>query len=118
MQIDVVPDEIVAFWREAGPSRWFVKDEAFDARCVQRFHDLWEAGTAGMLAAWEPEAESARRNPRECSDGNGTGDSAHWSRKPEPNTEPEYRFGTHGGPVQSKWRRDTQDGLRTCTPTV
>lgn len=28
---------IVAFWREAGPERWFTRDAAFDAQCETRF---------------------------------------------------------------------------------
>jgi uncharacterized protein (DUF924 family) len=37
--------EIVAFWDDAGPGRWFTKDEAFDAALRRRF------GHAHMLAA-------------------------------------------------------------------
>ena len=25
--------EVVAFWREAGPAKWFSKDDAFDQAC-------------------------------------------------------------------------------------
>ena len=29
--------EVVAFWREAGPERWFKKDPAFDEEIRRRF---------------------------------------------------------------------------------
>ena len=45
--------EIVAFWREAGPEKWFAKDEAFDAEIVRRFLPIHEDAAAGKLGAWE-----------------------------------------------------------------
>ena len=35
------PQVIVDFWREAGPEKWFEKDEAFDETIRQRFGDLY-----------------------------------------------------------------------------
>ena len=34
-----IPDfiDVVSFWREAGPDRWFAKDAAFDAAFDARF---------------------------------------------------------------------------------
>ena len=29
--------EVVSFWRDAGPDKWFRKDEAFDAEFSRRF---------------------------------------------------------------------------------
>lgn len=50
-----LPDaaEIVAFWREAGPDRWFAKDDAFDAEIRRRFLEVQRAAAAGRLSAWE-----------------------------------------------------------------
>lgn len=48
---------VVSFWREAGPEKWFAKDEAFDAEIVDRFLPVHEAASAGQLAAWEETAE-------------------------------------------------------------
>jgi uncharacterized protein (DUF924 family) len=31
------PGDIVAFWKDAGPSKWFAKDNAFDAEFRRRF---------------------------------------------------------------------------------
>ena len=53
------PAEVLAFWRAAGPDKWFEKDDAFDAEIRARFLDTYAAAAAGRLAAWEDEAESA-----------------------------------------------------------
>ena len=42
--------EIVAFWADAGPARWFAKDAAFDAAIVERFLPTHEAAARGELA--------------------------------------------------------------------
>ena len=44
--------DVVAFWREAGPERWFEKDAAFDARFRGRFLDTHFAAARGELDAW------------------------------------------------------------------
>src|SRR5215207_8444935 len=46
-------DEVVAFWRDAGPDRWFAKDEAFDEACRARFLLTHEAAARGDLDEWE-----------------------------------------------------------------
>ncbi len=51
--------DVIAFWREAGPKRWFEKDAGFDDDIRQRFLELHEAGDAGKLAGWETSAEGA-----------------------------------------------------------
>ncbi len=52
-------EEVVAFWREAGPDRWFTKDEAFDRRFREQFLALYEAGARGELASWQATATGA-----------------------------------------------------------
>jgi len=52
------PDTVLAFWRDAGPAKWFRKDDAFDAEVKTRFLDLHEMAAAGQLTAWEATAES------------------------------------------------------------
>lgn len=47
------PADIIAFWHEAGPERWFNKDTAFDAELRRRFLPLWEDARDGRLKAWE-----------------------------------------------------------------
>ncbi len=53
------PEEVLAFWRAAGPKRWFAVDSAFDAQIRERFLATHEAAAAGRLSAWEDAAESA-----------------------------------------------------------
>lgn len=50
---------IVAFWREAGPERWYKKDAAFDDEIRTRFLDLHEDAAAGKLRDWEQTAPGA-----------------------------------------------------------
>jgi uncharacterized protein (DUF924 family) len=47
------PDDVVAFWREAGPKRWFKKDDAFDRVFRERFLATHEAAARGELAEWQ-----------------------------------------------------------------
>jgi uncharacterized protein (DUF924 family) len=49
--------EVVSFWREAGPDRWFEKDEAFDREIRDRFLAAHEAAASGKLTAWEANAQ-------------------------------------------------------------
>ena len=52
-------DEIIRFWREAGPDRWFVPDEAFDETYRARFLLTHEAAARGDLNEWELTPEGA-----------------------------------------------------------
>ena len=51
--------DVIAFWRAAGPERWFKKDLAFDDEIRRRFLALHEAAAAGKLTDWEANAEGA-----------------------------------------------------------
>jgi uncharacterized protein (DUF924 family) len=53
------PAEIVSFWREAGPDKWFAQDESFDQAIQLRFLPTYEAAANGELAAWEESLEGA-----------------------------------------------------------
>ncbi|WP_201859941.1 DUF924 family protein [Microvirga soli] len=53
MQRLATPDEVISFWREAGPEKWFSKDEAFDQACRDRFMPTYEAAARGDLNEWE-----------------------------------------------------------------
>lgn len=48
----ITPSDVVAFWTEAGPSRWFAKDEAFDADFRRRFHDAHVAAARREMDEW------------------------------------------------------------------
>jgi uncharacterized protein (DUF924 family) len=49
--------EVVPFWRQAGPQRWFEKDEAFDLTIRSRFLTLHEAAARVELEVAEESAE-------------------------------------------------------------
>jgi uncharacterized protein (DUF924 family) len=53
------PEAILAFWRAAGPEKWFTRDAAFDSAVAVRFLSAYRAAAAGNLQAWENEPESA-----------------------------------------------------------
>lgn len=51
--------DIVGFWRQAGPERWFAKNETFDAQFRERFLAAHEAAARGELDHWAQGAEGA-----------------------------------------------------------
>jgi len=53
------PADVLAFWREAGPNKWYRKDDAFDADIKRRFLATYEAAAAGALAGWETTPDHA-----------------------------------------------------------
>jgi uncharacterized protein (DUF924 family) len=53
------PDDVLVFWREAGPDRWYARDDAFDAAIRTRFLATYEAAAAGALSDWESSAAGA-----------------------------------------------------------
>jgi uncharacterized protein (DUF924 family) len=53
------PADVVAFWRAAGPKKWFEKDAALDDEIRRRFLALHEAAAAGKLTSWEASSEGA-----------------------------------------------------------
>jgi uncharacterized protein (DUF924 family) len=50
---------VLAFWREAGPAKWFKKDPAFDADFRHRFLNGHEAAARGDLDDWAGTADGA-----------------------------------------------------------
>jgi uncharacterized protein (DUF924 family) len=50
---------IVQFWRDAGPTRWFKKDPAFDADFKARFEAAHHAAATGALDGWADTADGA-----------------------------------------------------------
>lgn len=51
--------EVLAFWRDAGPPKWFKKDIAFDTDIATRFCATYNAAATGRLADWEATADGA-----------------------------------------------------------
>ena len=52
-------DDVLSFWREAGPKRWFAKNAAFDSEFRERLLDLHFAAARRELDAWAGSAEGA-----------------------------------------------------------
>jgi uncharacterized protein (DUF924 family) len=59
VEASVTPAAILAFWRDAGPDRWYSRDDAFDAEVRRRFFDLWQRAVAGELSSWETSDDGA-----------------------------------------------------------
>lgn len=58
------PEDILAFWRNAGPALWFARVDTFDAAVIERYRPLLEtlAGEEALLAhghPWEARPDSA-----------------------------------------------------------
>ena len=53
------PSAVVDFWREAGPQKWFRKDDAFDAQFKARLGAAHEAAASGAFDGWAESAEGA-----------------------------------------------------------
>ncbi len=51
--------EVVAFWCDAGPARWFARDDAFDAEFRRRFEDAHFAAARRECEGWMDSAEGA-----------------------------------------------------------
>jgi len=47
------PHDVLTFWRDAGPERWYEKDAAFDADMERQFLATWELASKGELSTWE-----------------------------------------------------------------
>ena len=47
------PDQILAFWRVAGPDKWFAADDVFDGEIHARFAPTYEAAASGALNHWQ-----------------------------------------------------------------
>lgn len=51
------PQAVIAFWREAGREKWFVKDEALDLAIRERFLDLHFRAAHNDLTDWTATAD-------------------------------------------------------------
>jgi uncharacterized protein (DUF924 family) len=57
--LDVLPADVVGYWRDAGPGQWFAKNPAFDRDFRERFLHAHESAMRGELDAWADTAEGA-----------------------------------------------------------
>ncbi len=52
-------NEVIAFWRDAGATAWFARDDAFDAMFRERFLDAHYRAARRELEGWSQCAEGA-----------------------------------------------------------
>jgi uncharacterized protein (DUF924 family) len=57
--VSVTAKEVVDFWRDSGPERWFSKDETFDDMCEMAFEDAYDEAARGDLDDWMADAQGA-----------------------------------------------------------
>jgi uncharacterized protein (DUF924 family) len=57
--VAAVPNDILGFWRSAGPKRWFAKSAAFDSAIRLKFEPVHHAAARGEYDAWAETAEGA-----------------------------------------------------------
>ena len=57
--MSTTPTQLLQFWHEAGPRRWFARDDAFDAEFRDRFLATHEAAADGELGHWAASAGGA-----------------------------------------------------------
>lgn len=50
---------VIEFWKQAGPKRWFAKDEAFDRRFREAFHTAHFQAARRELEGWMQSPEGA-----------------------------------------------------------
>ena len=53
------PNDILGFWRSAGPKKWFAKSAAFDDAIRLKFEPVHHAAARGEYDAWAEAPESA-----------------------------------------------------------
>ncbi|MGH9201910.1 MAG: DUF924 family protein, partial [Vicinamibacterales bacterium] len=54
-----VLEEVIAFWRQAGPGRWFAKDPAFNAAFRTRFLGAYHVADRSQFDDWATIAKGA-----------------------------------------------------------
>ena len=59
MPVLITPSSVVAFWKEAGPAKWYAKDEAFDRAFRDAGRALHWAAARRELDDWMATAEGA-----------------------------------------------------------
>lgn len=51
--------DVMTFWNEAGPAKWYAQDDAFDQEIRDKFGQTWRAAEQGHMPDWARDAESA-----------------------------------------------------------
>lgn len=59
VELEPRPEEVIDFWREAGPDKWFTKNEEFDRALALRFMSMHDLACRGALDSWRDSATGA-----------------------------------------------------------
>ncbi|MBD8900035.1 DUF924 family protein [Rhodanobacter sp. DHG33] len=59
MSIAIQPQDVVRFWHEAGPDKWFAKDDDFDRAFIKGYQAAHMAAARRELDGWMDQAEGA-----------------------------------------------------------
>jgi uncharacterized protein (DUF924 family) len=57
--LPAIPQDIIGFWRNAGPAQWFAAKPAFDEAIRLKFEAVHHAAARGRYDAWTADAEGA-----------------------------------------------------------
>jgi uncharacterized protein (DUF924 family) len=57
--VAAIPNDVLGFWRHAGPKKWFARSQAFDAAIRLKFEPVHHAAARGEYDAWAQTAEGA-----------------------------------------------------------
>jgi uncharacterized protein (DUF924 family) len=57
--LSATPQDVLTFWRNAGPRRWFSKDSRFDDAIRLRFEPVHHAAARGAYDGWADEGPEA-----------------------------------------------------------
>jgi uncharacterized protein (DUF924 family) len=59
MSAVIGPQDVIGFWKEAGPDKWYARNEAFDREIAARFGRLHASVAAGAHADWAATPDGA-----------------------------------------------------------
>lgn len=57
--MSATPQDVLGFWRSAGPAKWFARDRGFDEAIRLKFEPVHHAAARGEYDAWAQTAEGA-----------------------------------------------------------
>src|ERR1700712_786328 len=59
LRVTAHPNDVIGFWRQAGPEKWFKKVVAFDEAIRLKFEPVHHRAARGEYDAWAETAEGA-----------------------------------------------------------
>lgn len=59
LSVAATPNDIIGFWKSAGPQKWYARNSAFDAAIALKFEPVHHAAARGQYDKWAASAEGA-----------------------------------------------------------